>query len=133
MPVERRERVIAIRLGSTGNGRNPMFNGRRQPSRGGTSRMMMREYQVRFCERLGVKFPGLLGIHVGLMRPTGSWHVRCAASCVLLKPRITPYHIVGNAVLCITAFWPNQLPQWVIRVEGSRGPPSMHFRCHFET
>ncbi len=33
-----------------------MFNGRRQPSRGGTSRMM-REYQVRICERLGVKFP----------------------------------------------------------------------------
>ena len=31
--------------------------GRRQPLRGGTSRMM-REYQVRFCERLGVKFPG---------------------------------------------------------------------------
>src|SRR2546423_13289183 len=57
MPVERRERVIAIWLGSTGNGRNPMFNGRRQPSCGGTSRMM-REYHVRFCERLGVKFPG---------------------------------------------------------------------------
>ena len=55
--VERRERVIAIWLGSTGNGRNPMFNGRRQPSRGGTSRMT-RECQVRFCERLGVKFPG---------------------------------------------------------------------------
>ena len=34
-----------------------MINGRRQPSRGGTSRMM-REYQVRICERLGVKFPG---------------------------------------------------------------------------
>ncbi len=34
-----------------------MFNGRRQPSRDGTSRMT-REYQVRFCERLGVKFPG---------------------------------------------------------------------------
>jgi hypothetical protein len=46
-----------VRLGSTGNGRNPMFNGRRQPSRGGTSRMT-RECQVRFCERLGVKFPG---------------------------------------------------------------------------
>src|ERR1700730_8487107 len=57
MPVERRERVIAIWLGSTGNGRNPMFNGRGQPSCGGRSRMM-REYQVRFCERLGVKFPG---------------------------------------------------------------------------
>jgi hypothetical protein len=34
-----------------------MFNGRRQPSRGGTSRMN-REVHVRFCERLGVKFPG---------------------------------------------------------------------------
>ena len=34
-----------------------MLNGRRQPSRGGTSRMM-REYQVRFCETLGVQFPG---------------------------------------------------------------------------
>src|ERR1700731_2937237 len=57
MPVERRERAIAIWLGSTGNGRNPMFNGRRQPSRDGTSRMS-REGQVRFCEGLGVKFPG---------------------------------------------------------------------------
>src|SRR5258708_1142801 len=57
MPVERRERAIAIWLGSTGNGRNPMFIGRRQPSRGGTSRMT-REGQVRFCEGLGVKYPG---------------------------------------------------------------------------
>jgi hypothetical protein len=57
MVVERRERVIAIRLGSTGNGKNPMFNGSRQPSIDGTSRMM-REYQVRICERLRVKFPG---------------------------------------------------------------------------
>ena len=45
------------RRGSTGNGRNPMINGRRQPSRGDTSRMT-RECQVRFCERLGVQFPG---------------------------------------------------------------------------
>jgi hypothetical protein len=57
MPVEQRERAIAIWLGSTGNGRNLMINGRRQPSRGGTSRMT-RECQVRFCEGLGVKFPG---------------------------------------------------------------------------
>jgi hypothetical protein len=34
-----------------------MINGRRQPSNDGTSRMM-REYQVRICERLGVQFPG---------------------------------------------------------------------------
>src|SRR5260370_38216777 len=53
MPVERRGQVIAFEIGSTGNGRNPMHNGRRQPSCGGTSRMM-REDQVRICERLGV-------------------------------------------------------------------------------
>ena len=57
MPVERRGRAIAIWLGSTGNGKNPMFNGRRQPSCGGTSRMT-RECQVRICEGLGVKFLG---------------------------------------------------------------------------
>ena len=58
MPVERRGQVIAVELGPTGHaGRNPRFSGRRQPSCDGTSRMM-REYQVRFCERLGVKFPG---------------------------------------------------------------------------
>jgi hypothetical protein len=34
-----------------------MSNERRQPSCGGTSRMT-RECQVRFCERLGVQFPG---------------------------------------------------------------------------
>jgi hypothetical protein len=34
-----------------------MFNERRQPSCGGTSRMT-RECHVRFCERLGVQFPG---------------------------------------------------------------------------
>jgi hypothetical protein len=38
MPMERREQVIASWPGSTGNGRNPMFNGRRQPSCDGTSR-----------------------------------------------------------------------------------------------
>jgi hypothetical protein len=57
MPVERRERVIAIGIGSTGNGRNLIINGRRQPSCGDTSRMN-REVHVRFCEGLGVKFPG---------------------------------------------------------------------------
>jgi hypothetical protein len=33
------------------------LNGRRQPSMGGTSRIS-REAYARFCERLGVKFPG---------------------------------------------------------------------------
>src|SRR5450756_1244232 len=57
MVVERRGRAIRRRIGPTGNGRSPKFNGRRQPSIDGTSRMI-REYQVRICERLGVKFPG---------------------------------------------------------------------------
>ena len=57
MPVERRGQAIAIWIGSTGNGRNPINNGRRQPSCGGTSRMN-REVPVRFCEGLGAKFPG---------------------------------------------------------------------------
>jgi hypothetical protein len=56
MPVEQREQAIAFESGSTGNGRSPVSNGRRQPSRGGTSRMT-RECQVRICEGLGVKFP----------------------------------------------------------------------------
>ena len=42
---------------STDSGRSPILNGRRQPSCGGTSRMN-REAHVRFCEGLGVKFPG---------------------------------------------------------------------------
>jgi hypothetical protein len=57
MPAERRKQAIAIWIGSTGNGRNPINNGRRQPSCGGTSRMN-REVPVRFCEGLGAKFPG---------------------------------------------------------------------------
>src|SRR6476619_8381524 len=38
-------------------GRSPLFSGRRQPPCDGTSRMM-REYPVRICEGLGVKFLG---------------------------------------------------------------------------
>src|SRR6266581_4764679 len=58
MLVERRGRVIAVELGPTAvPGGARRFSGSRQPSRGGTSRMM-REYQVRICERLGVKLPG---------------------------------------------------------------------------
>src|SRR5262249_36238409 len=57
MPVSGRGQAIVLGRGSTGNGRNPMNNGRRQPSGGGRSRMN-REVQVRICERLGVKFPG---------------------------------------------------------------------------
>src|ERR1700674_1876296 len=58
MPVERRGQVIAVELGPTGYpGGAGGFSGRRQPLCDDTSRMM-REYQVRICEGLGVKFPG---------------------------------------------------------------------------
>ena len=70
MPVERRERVTRRWVGSTGNGRNLTCNGRRRPSHGGTSRMM-REYQVRICERLGVQFPGPTRRQQKLMRVKG--------------------------------------------------------------
>ena len=39
MPVERSGRAIACEIGPTRNGRSPRFNGRRQPSPGGTRRM----------------------------------------------------------------------------------------------
>src|SRR5262245_61478830 len=57
MGLERRGQVIAVDLGQPVVGKSPSFNGRRRPSRDGTSRMM-REYQVRICEGLGVKLPG---------------------------------------------------------------------------
>src|SRR5215831_12908282 len=57
MPVERRGWVTNVGSGQPATGGNPMINGRRQPSLGGTSRMM-REYHVRICEGLGVKLPG---------------------------------------------------------------------------
>ena len=57
MVVERRGRGIEDESGQLANGRSLELNGRRQPSIDGTSRMM-REYQVRICERLRVKFPG---------------------------------------------------------------------------
>jgi len=46
-------RIVANRVKP---GRARGFSGRRQPSRGGTSRMN-REVHIRICERLWVKFP----------------------------------------------------------------------------
>jgi hypothetical protein len=66
MPVERRGQVTRIRI-SRVNGQPEELeglDGRRQPSLGGTSRIS-REAYVRFCERLGVKFPGATRPKVG--------------------------------------------------------------------
>src|SRR5262249_2902080 len=82
--------------GSTGNGRNPLINGRRQPSCDGTSRMH-REAYVRFCERLGVKFPGST-------RQTRKWAIEAmmSASDQKAEIRIVRCHVrlVLLASLC---------------------------------
>src|SRR5262245_4304586 len=54
MLVERRGRVIAVDLGQSVRREEPFVNGRRQPSRDGTSRMS-REAQVRICERCALQ------------------------------------------------------------------------------
>jgi hypothetical protein len=75
MPVERRGQVTRIRI-SRVNGQPEELeglDGRRQPSLGGTSRIS-REAYVRFCERLGVKFPGATRpkVRQGRVRTTGT-------------------------------------------------------------
>ena len=58
MPAEQRGQVIHVKMESTGNRRNSSLGG--SPAGlpwGGTSRMR-REFHVRICEGLGVKFPG---------------------------------------------------------------------------
>src|SRR5258708_9816886 len=75
-------------VGSTDSGRSLMLNGRRQPSCGDTSRMN-REVHVRFCEGLGVKFPGATRprlprsgrpVWVRLLGSTGRAYVRRGGS-----------------------------------------------------
>jgi hypothetical protein len=57
MGLERREQVIEIALGQP-KGRSLTMQWGDGIPRGGTSRKM-REYQIRFCEKLSVKFTGL--------------------------------------------------------------------------
>jgi len=65
--VERREQVTCMGIVRV-NGKPEELDGadgRRQPSLGGTSRVS-REAQARFCERLGVKFPGATRLTLAL-------------------------------------------------------------------
>src|SRR5690349_15077697 len=59
MAVEGREQVTCIGIVRVNGQPEELdgLDGRRQPSMGGTSRVR-REAQARFCERLGVKYPG---------------------------------------------------------------------------
>jgi hypothetical protein len=59
-----------------------------EPSRGDTSRMM-REYQVRICERLGVKVPG----------PTRQRRVAASIMLAALDEPIVPTSLRGDAHL----------------------------------
>ena len=74
-----------------------MFNGRRQPSCGGTSRMTQ-ECHVRFCERLGVQFPGPsrqtrprghVGSMSGLPKSGHDW--------AITRPTLTPLADLGRS------------------------------------
>jgi hypothetical protein len=56
MPVERREQAIAIWIGLTGNGRRPDKQWKAAAFVRWHEPDDAREYQVRFCEGLGVKF-----------------------------------------------------------------------------
>ena len=81
MPAEQRGQVILVKMESTGNRRNSCLGG--SPAGlpwGGTSRMR-REFHVRICEGLGVKFPGPTrrightGVPTAILKPAspGEW------------------------------------------------------------
>ena len=95
-----------------------MSIGRRQPSCGGTSRMT-RECQVRFCERLGVQFPGPTrhSRHCRHTRVSGSPEERTVARGRVYEytPRLAGGHC-NQMDLCRTSWG----------VEASRAPRSLH-------
>src|ERR1700752_1127126 len=91
-PVERRRQVTHGGIASVNwQQEEPTdSDGRRQPSRSGTSRIS-RETYVRFCERLEVKFPGPTrrsgnGI-LRCYRARSRLYVRLNAGCRLFKPQ----------------------------------------------
>jgi hypothetical protein len=69
MPVERREQVTRTEIVLANWQQEELggFGGRRQPSRGGTSRVTG-DGHARICEGLGVKIPGATRPKVGLGR-----------------------------------------------------------------
>jgi len=69
MGLERREQVIEIALGQP-KGRSLTMQWGDGIPRDGTSRKM-REYQIRFCEKLSVKFTGLTRHHGNRDRANG--------------------------------------------------------------
>ena len=83
-------------------GMSPSFNGRRQPSRGGTSRIN-REVYVRFCERLGVKIPGPTRQNrerrdtsmARLLIPRQRTN-RCSAAHASRQPGVPPLQVVAG-------------------------------------
>jgi hypothetical protein len=79
-----------------------MSNGRRQPSRGGTSRMT-RECQVRICERLGVKFPGPTRHRDRGGRTHTTVHVRFAPKAGCEPFRSTTHRFVAGVQICVRA------------------------------
>src|SRR6516164_1403511 len=121
MPVERRGQVIALKSGQPATGGTRYSTGRRQPSRGGTSRMT-RECQVRICERLGVQFPGPTRQFPGPTRPTRK----------KLSARVNSgYWFIGRLSADETArahVFDHALAQWTDGLLAHRGAPVLRWR-----
>jgi hypothetical protein len=108
--------------GSTGNGKNPLINGRRQPSCDGTSRIS-REAYVRFCERLGVKFPGPTRhpYHYGRSVVSTSSHANATRVLAAISASDVSYGSPGEVRTCANrvCFAPNNGSQSkIVLVQG---------------
>src|SRR5262252_2343312 len=94
--------VTAVDFGQPVRRDEPSFNGSRQPSRGGTSRIN-REVYVRFCERLGVKIPGPTRQNrerrdtsmARLLIPRQRTN-RCSAAHASRRPGVPPLQVVAG-------------------------------------
>src|SRR5215510_12246451 len=113
---------------------SPSFNGRRQPSRGGTSRIS-REAYVRFCERLGVKFPGptrqrsAFGERSSNVRitPKSCRHCVGSTSCALPVDNVSDYRrVIAHHRLAS----PSSSDLGIQRSTANSVTPSMPNLCH---
>src|SRR5882762_6034951 len=77
------------------------FDGRRQPSMGGTSRMS-REAHVRICERLGVQLPGptRLTLIWAFVRNLRTWLVMARKKAAAVAPRGRKYRCASSGADC---------------------------------
>ena len=127
MGVERREQVIEIALGQP-KGRSLTMQWGDGIPRDGTSRKM-REYQIRFCEKLSVKFTGLTRQFPGPTRQQRSLAPvhSITSSAALFAVRVTLWNVrpLNYSPLILAA-----LRSGASRKNASRWPPRLQRRQH---